>query len=456
MIASIFKRDSNLKSIAENDPIERQRYVLFVLFSIVAILTSVLIFLQATLINHLVAYQRYFPFLMLLFAVILALNYFAFQKHRNTHFAYISIIIIASAILHFFCYFTGGIYAPANFYLAVFEITAFMLLGSTGGWLYFGFSVVHLLWMYYATSYTSLISNYHKEDTFGIYLSTAINATIAVGAITLLCNSISKSTTMIIKAMNKSQENLVSYMDTLEKTNEELDRFAYIVSHDLKAPLRAIDNLSQWIEEDSAGKLNEESVENLQLLRSRVRRMDSLITGILEYSKINRKKTIKELVPVEEIIQETLLLLVPPANFTLNILSALPTLQVDMIKIQQVFANLIGNAIKYNDKENIIVDIECTEKANEWEFSISDNGPGIEPQHYERVFLIFQTLQSRDITDSAGVGLAIVKKIIEEQGGAINIKSEPGMGASFIFTIPKAKPASLKPKLSNRILASVA
>ncbi len=437
MIASILKRDPYFKTIAENDPIERQRYVLYVMFSIVAIFMSILIFFQATIITHLTR-GRFMPYTLLIFAVILVVNYFAFQKHRNTRFAYSIILIFSSFILHFFCYFTGGVYAPANFYLAVFEVTAFMLLGSRAGWAYLGFGLVHLSWMYYATAYTHLVSNYHGGDITGMYLSLVVNALIALVAIVLLCGSIAKSTDLIIKAMHQSQQTMVSYMDTLEKTNDELDRFAYIVSHDLKAPLRAIDNLSQWIEEDAVGQLNPESIENLHLLRSRVKRMDSLITGILEYSKVNRKKLEKEFIPVEEIIQETLLLLVPPSNFKLNIVSALPVVQSDRVKMQQVFANLIGNAIKYSDKESIIVDVKCEETDEEWKFSITDNGPGIAPEYQDKVFLIFQTIESRDIKESVGVGLAIVKKIIEEQGGAIRIESKPGMGASFIFTIPKS------------------
>ncbi len=127
----------------------------------------------------------------------------------------------------------------------------------------------------------------------------------------------------------------------------------------------------------------------------------------------------------------------------------MPVLFTDKIKIQQVFSNLLTNAIKYNDKEKIYIRVDMKETADKWEFSVEDNGPGIEPQYHEKIFVIFQTLNARDNFESTGVGLAIVKKIIEEEGGKIWIESEKGRGAKFCFTWPKKKQDTIEPALTS-------
>jgi PAS domain S-box-containing protein len=223
----------------------------------------------------------------------------------------------------------------------------------------------------------------------------------------------------------------------LEKRNTELDNFAYIVSHDLKAPLRAIANLSQWIEEDLEDQLTEDTRHQMDLLRRRVHRMEALINGLLDYSRVGRLGNEGELVDVEVLLTEVIDSLAPPPEFTVNVMPGMPTLWTERLPLEQVFSNLISNGIKHNHRPNGQLVISVEEQTNFYEFIVADNGSGIAPEFHEKVFVMFQTLTSPDKTENSGVGLAIVKKIIEDKGGTISLESEPGQGARFRFTWPK-------------------
>lgn len=220
----------------------------------------------------------------------------------------------------------------------------------------------------------------------------------------------------------------------LKKRNHELDRFAYVTSHDLKAPLRAIANLATWLAEDLDGTLPEESQHHLNLMQSRVERMDGLIKGLLEYSRIGRIERSITSVSVKELLISIIDSLSPPAGIEIAIAPNMPTLNTDAIALQQVFSNLIGNAIKYHDRDRGKITVSVRELDIYYEFAIADDGPGIEPEHHERIFQIFQTLQARDTFESTGIGLSIVKKILEERGNSIRVASELGQGATFYFT----------------------
>jgi signal transduction histidine kinase len=223
----------------------------------------------------------------------------------------------------------------------------------------------------------------------------------------------------------------------LERRNCELDQFAYVTSHDLKAPLRAIANLSQWIEEDLSDQLNEENLHQMQLLRGRVYRLEALIEGLLQYSRAGRLKTKPERVDVEALLRQVIETLTPPAQFTIEVAPGMPTLLTERLPLQQVFTHLIDNAIKHHPQLNGRVKISVQERSDAYEFAVADDGAGIAPQFQEKVFVIFQTLKARDIAENTGIGLAIVKRIIESKGGTIRLESQEGRGATFCFAWPK-------------------
>lgn len=223
---------------------------------------------------------------------------------------------------------------------------------------------------------------------------------------------------------------------TLEKRNQELDQFAYVTSHDLKAPLRAIANLSEWIEEDLSDKLTADTRHQMNLLRGRVHRMEALINGLLQYSRVGRLETPKSQVSVGDLLAEIVDSLAPPETFSIEI-APMPTIFTERLPLEQVFTNLISNAIKYHPRQDGRVKIFVQKYPSNYEFAVADDGDGIAPEYHEKVFGIFQTLSPRDKTESTGIGLAIVKKIVEQQGGTIRLESQPGQGATFYFTWKK-------------------
>ncbi|MBT1696758.1 histidine kinase [Fulvivirgaceae bacterium PWU4] len=239
--------------------------------------------------------------------------------------------------------------------------------------------------------------------------------------------------------ISKRCQTMAEYTRNLEKSNKELDQFAYIVSHDLKAPLRAISNLSQWLMDDLGTALSGDNLTNLNMLMGRVRRMESLINGILEYSKIGRENTPAEMIDVSALVEEVVEILSPPAHIRVKVSPSMPTLHASKILMFQVFSNLISNAMKFNDKKEGLVTIDSREHDDSYEFTVEDNGPGIPEEYYEKIFVIFQTLQSRDRFESTGIGLTIVKRILTEKGGSIRVESKVGEGSRFVFNWPKEK-----------------
>lgn len=233
------------------------------------------------------------------------------------------------------------------------------------------------------------------------------------------------------------QELNLSLLETttlLERKNTELDQFAYVVSHDLKAPLRAISNLATWLEEDLADVLTSDNREHMQLLQSRVMRLEGLINALLDYSRIGLVNKEIETINVGDLLMEIIDTLAPPPEFEVVIASKMPAIQSKRIPLQQVLMNLINNAIKHHDRDHGTVTIRYEPQTQT--FSVSDDGPGIAPEHRESIFTIFQTLRPKDQVESTGIGLAIVKKFVETEGGSIEVDSEAERGAIFRFNWP--------------------
>ena len=232
-------------------------------------------------------------------------------------------------------------------------------------------------------------------------------------------------------------EELARLTAELERSNAELDQFAYVASHDLKAPLRGISNLSQWLAEDLEDKLDDQTREYIELLQGRIHRMEALIDGLLSYSRAGRVREEPEPVDVGELAREVVDLLHPPEGLEVALQPDLPTLLTERLPLQQVLHNLLSNAVKYGREEGARIAVEGRRENGAWEFSVQDNGPGIGPRYQERIWGMFQTLQPRDEVEGTGIGLALVKKIVVSRGGQVGLESEEGSGARFWFTWPE-------------------
>ncbi len=232
------------------------------------------------------------------------------------------------------------------------------------------------------------------------------------------------------------QDELIKKVD---KINRELNDFASIVSHDLKAPLRGIKTLANWILADCADKLGDQANEQINLLLDRVERMYNLIEGALQYSRLGQTKGKQIQVNLNNFVPEIIDMVVPPENITVTIENELPVIECDETQIMQVFQNLLSNAIKYMDKSQGWIKVGCVEQDGFWRFSVADNGPGIEEKYFEKIFKIFQALPTSPMFEGTGVGLTIAKKIVELYNGKIWVESKVGQGSTFFFTLPKQK-----------------
>jgi signal transduction histidine kinase len=246
-----------------------------------------------------------------------------------------------------------------------------------------------------------------------------------------------------LRELNTTLEQRVGQRtEELQRSNRELDQFAYVASHDLKAPLRAIKHLATWIAEDAAQLLPAASQEHLEKLQSRVRRMETLLDDLLAYSRAGRQRHSAELVDVHDVISNVIDMVAPPSGFEIKIAGTLPVLRVERPPLETVLRNLISNAIKHhpNPSEGVVEISVANSKrdpARFVEFKVKDNGPGIDPEFHQRIFEMFQTLKPRDLVEGSGIGLAVVKRAVESRGGTIGVESRLGAGATFCFTWPK-------------------
>ncbi|MFQ5867781.1 MAG: ATP-binding protein, partial [bacterium] len=253
----------------------------------------------------------------------------------------------------------------------------------------------------------------------------------------------------------KSKQILEEQKNTVENINKELDDFTYIISHDLKEPLRSIDAFSKFIRDDYKDKLDEEGRNYLERIRANTGRMQNLIEDLLEISRLERRKNPLEEVEIEELINEAKLRLeyaIRQKNVEVVVRDKLPKIFCDHVRLAEVFVNLISNAIKFNDKARPCIEIGCSQKSIFYEIYVKDNGPGIEERYFDKIFEIFQRLGKREDREGTGAGLTIVKKIVEMHKGRIWVESKIGKGSTFYFTIPMKKELILGKKKIGEIL----
>jgi signal transduction histidine kinase len=237
-------------------------------------------------------------------------------------------------------------------------------------------------------------------------------------------------------SLNRMTQTLDASFGALEKRNQELDQFAYVASHDLKAPLRGVTTIVKWIEEEMAAELSPQLRTYLDQMKGRLSRLEDLINGLLAYARVGRTAHPAETVDMAQLLSEVAELVVPP-DFSLTVGPHLPAFVTDRLGLQQVFTNLLSNAVKYHQRGAGHLAVTCQDVGAHYEFRVQDDGPGIAPEYHQKIFLLFQTLRDRNTAESTGIGLSIVQKIINEHQGTIRVESSPGQGAGFIFTWPK-------------------
>ncbi len=252
----------------------------------------------------------------------------------------------------------------------------------------------------------------------------------------------SNSDIEVLKRTERERDELIV---ALSASNLELDQFAYVASHDLKAPLRGIANLAQWIEADLGDSVSPETREHLTMMQRRVMRMDALVDGVLNYARAGRSSGGVIEVDVAAMLADIIELFAPRPNVHIYVGPGMPRVQTVAVALQQVFMNLIGNAIKHARREDARVEIAVSERRltgksdrRMYRFTVSDNGPGVEPRFHERIWGLFQVLQPRDEVEGSGIGLSVVKKLVEARGGEVGVESELGKGATFWFTWPSS------------------
>lgn len=261
-----------------------------------------------------------------------------------------------------------------------------------------------------------------RSEVFDVLLEPLARADEAVRGLVLFAVDTTQKT-------NAARDREV-LIETLERQNRELDQFARVASHDLKTPLRGIASLTSWLEEDLGGELRADSLAHLRLLRGRVTRLDALVDGILRFAQAGRARGAESKVDLREIIEEVVELLAPPSSASVSIIGKMPGLRAERAALQQIFLNLIGNALKFADRPDPSIQVRAADVGGAVEITVADNGPGIPAVHHQRIFDLFDRASRRD-ADGLGIGLSVVKKVVEARGGRVFVTSPPEGGAMF-------------------------
>ncbi|WP_299886056.1 PAS domain S-box protein [uncultured Lacinutrix sp.] len=239
-----------------------------------------------------------------------------------------------------------------------------------------------------------------------------------------------------LRERQKVENRNKTLLKALEKSNDELQEYAHIVSHDLKSPLRSIYALVSWLKEDNIGNLDAASLQNIKHIETTLEKMEQLISDVLNYSSVSADNSQISNVDLNSVVKELIKILYIPEHIEIKVHNTLPIIKGDKTKLQQLFQNLISNAVKFIDKDKGYIDIDVVEQTEQYQFSIKDNGIGIDEKFYDKIFKIFNTLNKSE--DSTGIGLSIVKKIVNLHNGNIWLESEIEKGTTFYFTLKKA------------------
>lgn len=436
------------QQIPEEDVIGRQRFILYRIFSYTGSLVCVGIFLQMMLT---IPDPGFLPFLILTQGCIMKFNFFMTKKADNLQRHYWIMMIAAFCLVHSVAYTCGGIMTGGSLYWAVIILYAFMLLGKKPGQYFTVGVIAHFVYMFLISKFTDLTSfAMFKNDTALISQDFLTNGILTAFLISTQAAYLQSGKNVVIQSITKSRDTLANkndelenknellkaYSNGLEKTNKELEKFVSIASHDLKSPLRAVAWLTAMIEEDMEGKLPKDVQANFNIIKQRVSRMEQLLNGLLEYTKSEKSESEITDVDLNIIVEDFLAIEQNEKTPSFMIQEGMPKVRMEELKLRRVLSNIIDNAIRFNDKERIAIMIST--EVNEFDtiIHIEDNGPGIEEQYFEKIFILFQTLSRRDDHETMGVGLSIAKKIVEQRNGRIWLRSTIGEGTRFSFSIP--------------------
>jgi light-regulated signal transduction histidine kinase (bacteriophytochrome) len=242
-----------------------------------------------------------------------------------------------------------------------------------------------------------------------------------------------------LKRYQEHLEELVTVRTAeLAAANQELEAFSYTVSHDLRAPLRALNNYSLFIQEDCAGVLDGDCLEYVQGIAESAQQMERLVLDLLDYSRINRVKVMVGDVDTGDLLAELATRLQLHEYAALSLPSDLPTVRAKKVRLEQIFSNLLTNAVKFRRVDTpLAIAITWSEQPDYWTFSVQDNGIGIDEKYNEKIFGIFQRLHTQEEYEGTGIGLAIVDKAVKEHLGQVRVQSQLGVGSTFTFTISK-------------------
>jgi len=238
------------------------------------------------------------------------------------------------------------------------------------------------------------------------------------------------------QTLEKLNKDLEAAVQELSRSNRQLQDFVHIAAHDLKTPVRGIGTLADWVISDYGDRFDEQGREQIRLLKARVVRIDKLIDGMLQYSKLVRTKQKERQVDLNAMLSDIIRGITPPDNVEIA-MDSLPDVACEYEHLELVFQNLLTNAVTFMDKTKGLIKVGCVEQGDFWKFYVCDNGPGIDQKYFDKIFKIFQTLPRKDEPETAGIGLAVVKKIVELYGGKIWVESQPGSGSTFFFTFPR-------------------
>lgn len=315
----------------------------------------------------------------------------------------------------------------------------------------FGYDVekekLNVTWLIYPKDYKYAINAYRKllsSGTFKDYSARVYTKTKVLKRVHINASLVYENTGKAIAAQGIVRDITQEYREKkikkqlladLKKSNEELNDFAHVISHDLKSPLRSMNTLIYWLQEDYSSVLDDNVKDILNKISLKVTKMDALIKGVLQYSRVDKIIQPKEQISILELVNDIVKVIFIPKHVTVLVQDKLPIITGDKFRLQQLFQNLINNAVSYIDKEKGIVKIDYSETEKFWQFSIEDNGIGIEEKYQKKIFEVFQSLKKSE--HSTGIGLSIVKKIVHYFGGKIWLNSTVGKGTTFYFTIKK-------------------